>query len=51
MYKVTGTAPIDVAAHFALLGESLSIIGERLMDVEVRYILKLSFIMEGGVKY
>jgi hypothetical protein len=35
MYKVTGTSPMDVAAHFALLGESLSIIGERLKDVEV----------------
>jgi len=34
MYKVTGTGPMDVAAHFALLGESLSIIGERLKDVE-----------------
>jgi hypothetical protein len=34
-YKVTGTGPIDCAAHFALLGESLSIIGERLMDVDV----------------
>jgi hypothetical protein len=34
MYKVTGTAPIDVAAHFSLLGESLSIIGERLKEHE-----------------
>lgn len=30
LYKVTGIAPIDVAAHLKLLGESLFIIGERL---------------------
>eukprot|EP00090_Calanus_glacialis_P042854 TRINITY_DN75953_c0_g1_i1.p1 TRINITY_DN75953_c0_g1~~TRINITY_DN75953_c0_g1_i1.p1 ORF type:complete len:358 (-),score=116.30 TRINITY_DN75953_c0_g1_i1:191-1264(-) len=33
-YRVTGTQPIDVAAHLTLLGESLSIIGERLTEHE-----------------
>ncbi|RZF41898.1 hypothetical protein LSTR_LSTR005666 [Laodelphax striatellus] len=32
LYKVIGTQPIDVAAHLKLLGESLSIIGERLKE-------------------
>ncbi|XP_029668522.1 HMG box-containing protein 4 isoform X3 [Formica exsecta] len=32
MYKVIGTQPIDVAAHLKLLGESLTIIGERLKE-------------------
>ncbi|CAK9817809.1 HMG box-containing protein 4 [Anthophora plagiata] len=32
MYKVVGTHPIDVAAHLKLLGESLTIIGERLKE-------------------
>ncbi|XP_068985777.1 HMG box-containing protein 4-like isoform X3 [Bombus flavifrons] len=32
MYKVVGTQPIDVAAHLKLLGESLTIIGERLKE-------------------
>lgn len=36
IYKVTGTTPIDVAAHLELLGESLRIIGERLKEHEVR---------------
>lgn len=35
IYKVTGTQPIDVAAHLELLGESLRIIGERLKEHEV----------------
>lgn len=35
MYKVNGIKPIDVAAHLKLLGESLSIIGERLKEHEV----------------
>lgn len=35
VYKVTGIKPIDVAAHLKLLGESLSIIGERLKEHEV----------------
>lgn len=35
MYKVTGSSPIDVAAYLKLLGESLSIIGERLKEHEV----------------
>ena len=34
MYKVVGTQPIDVAAHLKLLGESLTIIGERLKEHE-----------------
>lgn len=34
LYKVVGTQPIDVAAHLRLLGESLSIIGERLKEHE-----------------
>lgn len=34
MYKVTGTEPIDAAAHLKLLGESLSTIGERLCEHE-----------------
>lgn len=33
-YKVSGTKPMDVAAHFKLLGESLTIIGERLKEHE-----------------
>lgn len=35
IYKVTGIKPIDVAAHLKLLGESLTIIGERLKEHEV----------------
>jgi len=35
LYKVIGTQPVDVAAHLKLLGESLSIIGERLKEHEV----------------
>ncbi|XP_015601259.1 HMG box-containing protein 4 isoform X2 [Cephus cinctus] len=34
MYKVVGTQPVDVAAHLKLLGESLTIIGERLKEHE-----------------
>jgi len=34
LYKVIGTQPVDVAAHLKLLGESLSIIGERLKEHE-----------------
>ncbi|XP_063923940.1 HMG box-containing protein 4 isoform X2 [Zophobas morio] len=33
-YKVSGIKPIDVAAHLKLLGESLTIIGERLKEHE-----------------
>jgi len=33
-FKVVGTEPIDVAAHLKLLGESLSVIGERLTEHE-----------------
>lgn len=36
------TEPIDVAAHLALLGESLGIIGQRLKEHQVRCYL-LSF--------
>lgn len=36
-YKVNGIKPIDVAAHLKLLGESLTIIGERLKEHEVRW--------------
>lgn len=36
IYKVVGTQPIDVSAHLRLLGESLTIIGERLKEHEVR---------------
>lgn len=34
-YKVTGMAVIDVAAHLKLLGDSLSVIGQRLKEHEV----------------
>ncbi|XP_054275725.1 HMG box-containing protein 4-like [Macrosteles quadrilineatus] len=34
LYKVIGTQPIDVSAHLRLLGESLTIIGERLKEHE-----------------
>lgn len=34
-FKVNGIKPIDVAAHLKLLGESLTIIGERLKEHEV----------------
>lgn len=34
-FKVTGTAPLDAAAHLKLLGESLTIIGSRLKEHEV----------------
>lgn len=38
-YRVNGIKPIDVAAHLKLLGESLTIIGERLKEHEVSSIL------------
>lgn len=34
-YKVTGSSPIDVAAHIKLLGESLNNIGQKLKEHEV----------------
>lgn len=34
-YKVTGTGPSDVAAHLKLLGDNLTIIGQRLKEHEV----------------
>lgn len=33
-FKVTGTSPIDVAAHLNLLGESLNNIGQKLKEHE-----------------
>lgn len=35
IHKPSGTAPVDVAAHLKLLGDSLTIIGERLKEHEV----------------
>lgn len=35
-YRVTGTNPIDVAAHIKLLGESLNNIGQKLKEHEVK---------------
>lgn len=35
-YKVIGTNPSDVAAHLKLLGDNLTIIGQRLKEHEVR---------------
>lgn len=35
VFKANGIKPIDVAAHLKLLGESLTIIGERLKEHEV----------------
>lgn len=32
LYRVSGTEPIDAAAHLKLLGESLSVIGQRLTE-------------------
>lgn len=37
-YKVTGTGPTDVAAHLKLLGDNLTIIGQRLKEHEVNII-------------
>lgn len=33
--KISGTSPVDVAAHLKLLGDSLTTIGERLKEHEV----------------
>lgn len=35
-YKIIGTTPTDVAAHLKLLGDNLTIIGQRLKEHEVR---------------
>lgn len=35
-YKVTGIGPMDVAAHLKLLGDNLTIIGQRLKEHEVK---------------
>jgi len=43
LYKVVGSQPVDVAAHLRLLGESLSIIGERLKEHEVRTLKYLNY--------
>ena len=32
VFRVTGTEPLDCAAHLKLLGESLSVIGQRLRE-------------------
>ena len=34
-YQVTGSGPIDLAAHLSLLGESLATIGSRLQEHKV----------------
>ena len=34
IFKVCGTEPLDAAAHLKLLGESLSVIGGRLKNIE-----------------
>lgn len=41
LYKVIGTQPVDVAAHLKLLGESLTIIGERLKEHEVSLVCRI----------
>jgi hypothetical protein len=33
-FQLVGTQPLDTAAHLKLLGESLSVIGERLTEHE-----------------
>ena len=38
--QVTGTSPLDTAAHLKLLGESLSVIGDRLKDHEGKTVPK-----------
>ena len=34
IFQVVGTDPLDSAAHLKLLGESLTVIGERLKEHE-----------------
>lgn len=41
--KMSGTAPVDVAAHLKLLGDSLNIIGQRLKEHEVSTTMVLMF--------
>lgn len=36
--SLRSTQPIDVAAHLALLGESLGIIGQRLKEHQVKFL-------------
>lgn len=38
-YRVTGIGPSEVSAHLKLLGDNLTIIGERLKEHEVRFLL------------
>lgn len=40
--KAPETEPIDVAAHLQLLGESLSLIGHRLQETEVRTVSSMA---------
>lgn len=49
-YKVIGIKPIDVAAHLKLLGESLTIIGERLKEHEVFFLIIIIQKNEFGLK-
>ncbi|XP_014250695.1 uncharacterized protein LOC106667326 isoform X2 [Cimex lectularius] len=43
VFKPVGTTPLDVAAHLRLLGESLTIIGERLTEHEGQITVSGSF--------
>lgn len=43
VFKPVGTTPMDVAAHLRLLGESLTIIGERLTEHEGQIAVSGSF--------
>lgn len=43
VFKPVGTTPLDVAAHLRLLGESLTIIGERLTEHEGQIAVSGSF--------
>lgn len=38
-YRVTGIGPSEVSAHLKLLGDNLTIIGERLKEHEVRFFI------------
>ncbi|KAL1461778.1 hypothetical protein WDU94_013649 [Cyamophila willieti] len=35
LFKVTGTQPLDISAHLRLLGDNLTIIGERLRETQI----------------
>lgn len=45
--RALGTGPVDVAAHLKLLGESLSTIGQRLTEHEVRELVSSFFFCFG----